>query len=72
MRKNSKDNDRDALAIDYAFEPWTRKWCGGLGFHPLKNQVGGASHKTKHEFQLQMEQRNRKNKLIKQKNKSSN
>jgi hypothetical protein len=68
MNNKPRNNDRDALSIDYAMQPWTRKWSGWLGFHPYKNQVGGAFNKTKHEYQLQLEQRNRKNKLLKQKN----
>lgn len=64
------NKEYNALSIDYDFEPWTRKWCGGLGYHPYNNAVGGANSKTRLEFQLQMEQRNRKNKLLKQKNKS--
>lgn len=64
----NKGSERDALSIDYELEPWTRKWCGGMGYHPYKSQIGGASNKTKHEYQLQMEQRNRKSKLLKQKN----
>lgn len=70
MNKRNKNNERDALSIDYDFEPWTRKWCGYLGFHPHKNKVGGSFSKTRHDFQLQMEQRNRKNKLLRQKNKT--
>lgn len=71
MNKRNKNNDRDALSIDHSFEPWTRKWCGFLGFHPHKNKVGGSFGKTKCEYQLQMEQHNRKLKALKQKNKAA-
>jgi hypothetical protein len=70
MNKKSKNNDREVLSIDHEFEPWTRKWVGGMGYHTYKNQVGGAFSKTKREYQLQMEQQNRKNKMLRQKNKS--
>jgi hypothetical protein len=67
MNNKTKNKDREVLSIDYELEPWTRKWCGGMGFHPYKSQIGGAFNKTKHEYQLQREQRNRKNKALKQK-----
>lgn len=67
-QKTKKTDQRDALSIDYDVEPWTRKWCGFMGYHTHKNAIGGAFSKTKHDFQMQMEQRNRNRKLLKQKN----
>jgi len=58
---------KQELGIDHKFEPWTRKWSGVSGYHPYKNQVGGAMSRTKRELTLEIEERNRKNKALRKK-----
>lgn len=53
---------REYLTIDFKLEPYDRRWSGGGGYHPLGNRLGGAFGKSKREYQLEIEARNRKNK----------
>lgn len=71
MRETKNDN-RDAPGIDYEFMPWNRKWLGGLGFHPYKNQVGGASNVTRKQCHNNQQALARKMKQLKNKNKNKN
>lgn len=59
--------NRQQDGIDLEFEPYHRKWCGWMGYHPFNNQVGGARNTTKREMTLRQEAQNRKNKELKKK-----
>jgi hypothetical protein len=55
------------LEIDWDVEPYSRKWNGGLSYHPYKNYVYGAMYveNTKAEFMKKLEAFQRKMKELK-------
>ena len=68
---SNHNKHKNELGINHWIEPFHRAWNGGLGFHPYKNQFGGAFNKTKREFTIEREARNRKMKQVRARTKKS-
>ena len=64
MNNANTNKSKNELGINHWVEPFHRVWNGGLGYHMHHNKLGGAFGKSKREYALEQEARNRKMKQV--------